>query len=326
LIAQAKAQSDQAIAAHQAQAQQQKAQNDAIHLQVKTQSEIALARIKAELDAKMAVLDAHLKATAEAQKVQRPHPPLVPVDYDPFSADSPIPQAQTQQESQPQPLAKGSGQPNVGAPANNAQAAPADASYNPNSANGGGSYGSRMPDYSLVPVDYQPDFGNYSLVPVDYDPFSADGPIQQAQIQTQSPQIPAQSPPQEPATGAGQPNVDAPIDWSRYNRPFGELKPATYTPTQRIGNVVSDALMGLGMQPYTANDLTSRVGKVLGLSPLGIGGSTLDLIDAKRRDDFPGAVMAAAGMIPGAKGVAQGVAADAIHLHHAWPKYLGWRG
>jgi len=71
LIAQAKAQSDQAIAAHQAQSEQQKAQNDAIHLQVKTQAEIELARIKAELDARMAVLEAHLKATTEVQKVQR---------------------------------------------------------------------------------------------------------------------------------------------------------------------------------------------------------------------------------------------------------------
>jgi hypothetical protein len=33
--------------------------------------------------------------------------------------------------------------------------------------------------------------------------------------------------------------------------------------------------------------------------------------------------MAAAGMIPGAKGVARGVAADAIHEHHPWPMYLG---
>jgi hypothetical protein len=71
LIAQAKAQSDQAIAAHQSQIAQQKAQNDAIHQQVKTQSEIALARIKTDLDARMAVLDAHLKATAEAQKTPR---------------------------------------------------------------------------------------------------------------------------------------------------------------------------------------------------------------------------------------------------------------
>ena len=71
LIAQAKAQSDQAIATHQAQIAQQKAQNDAVHVQVKAQSEIELAKIKADLDAKLAVLDAHLKATAEAQKIQR---------------------------------------------------------------------------------------------------------------------------------------------------------------------------------------------------------------------------------------------------------------
>ena len=43
-----------------------------------------------------------------------------------------------------------------------------------------------MPDYSLVPVDYQPDFDDYSLVPVDHDPFAADGPIQQARTQLAS--------------------------------------------------------------------------------------------------------------------------------------------
>ena len=42
-----------------------------------------------------------------------------------------------------------------------------------------------MPDYSLVPVDYQPEFEGVSLVPVDYDPFSGDGAIQQANWATQ---------------------------------------------------------------------------------------------------------------------------------------------
>ncbi len=50
-----------------------------------------------------------------------------------------------------------------------------------------------MPDYSLVPVDYQPDFDGYSLVPVDYDPFAADGVTQQAQFQ-QPPTATAASP------------------------------------------------------------------------------------------------------------------------------------
>jgi hypothetical protein len=66
-----------------------------------------------------------------------------------------------------------------------------------------------MPDYSLVPVDYQPDFGDYSLVPVDYDPFAADGVAQQSQTQyaQAQPQGPLQ---QRPATGAGQPDAGAP--------------------------------------------------------------------------------------------------------------------
>jgi hypothetical protein len=66
-----------------------------------------------------------------------------------------------------------------------------------------------MPDYSLVPVDYQPDFDDYSLVPVDYDPFAADGLAQQAQIQQAQAQ-PQGPPQQQPATGAGQPDAGAP--------------------------------------------------------------------------------------------------------------------
>jgi hypothetical protein len=66
-----------------------------------------------------------------------------------------------------------------------------------------------VPDYSLVPVDHQPDFDDYSLVPVDHDPFAADGPAQQAQIQQAQAQ-PEGPPQQQPATGAGQPDPDAP--------------------------------------------------------------------------------------------------------------------
>jgi hypothetical protein len=68
-----------------------------------------------------------------------------------------------------------------------------------------------MPDYSLVPVDYQPNFDGYSLVPVGYDPFAADGLTQQAQFQQPpTPTQPAQPQPQQPATGAGQPGVNGP--------------------------------------------------------------------------------------------------------------------
>lgn len=74
LALQAKAQADQAAAAHKSQFEQQRAQNDAIHQQVKTQAEIELAKIKAELDARMKLLDAHLKASDEATKPRPFHP------------------------------------------------------------------------------------------------------------------------------------------------------------------------------------------------------------------------------------------------------------
>ena len=66
-----------------------------------------------------------------------------------------------------------------------------------------------MPDYSLVPVDYQPEFDDHSLVPVGYDPFAADGVAQQPQIQLAQaqPQAPQQQP---PIAGAGQPDASAP--------------------------------------------------------------------------------------------------------------------
>jgi hypothetical protein len=54
-----------------------------------------------------------------------------------------------------------------------------------------------MPGYTLVPVDYLPDFEGVSFVPVDYDPFGPDGPIQQAGTQ------PASQP--QPDAGVDQP-------------------------------------------------------------------------------------------------------------------------
>jgi hypothetical protein len=210
-----------------------------------------------------------------------------------------------------------------------------------------------MSDVSLVPVDHQPDFDGVSLVPVEHDPFSDDIVTQQTQAQpAQTP--PAQPQPQQQAPGAGRIHVGvspnktqasevgeswnpdtgnnstsepsysaasttaqgtSAYDWSRYNQPSGELKPATFTPTQQIGYLAADALMAAGMQPYTANDLTSRVGGLLGLTPVGTVGSALDFIDAAHRGDLPGALVAAAGMIPGPKGagrVGARIAADAI--------------
>jgi hypothetical protein len=70
LALQARAQADQAAAAHKAQIEQQRAQNDAIHQQIKAQAAIELAKIKAEIDARMKLLDAHLTAATEQQKLE----------------------------------------------------------------------------------------------------------------------------------------------------------------------------------------------------------------------------------------------------------------
>ena len=53
-----------------------------------------------------------------------------------------------------------------------------------------------MPNYSLVPVNHQPEFDDYSLVPVDHDPFAADRATQQPQIQQAQAQVSPQGSPQ----------------------------------------------------------------------------------------------------------------------------------
>jgi hypothetical protein len=65
-----------------------------------------------------------------------------------------------------------------------------------------------MPDYSLVPVDYQPDFSDASLVPVDHDPFSVEDVIQQARAHLEGqpqPDVGFGQPPHAPQTPVSAP-------------------------------------------------------------------------------------------------------------------------
>lgn len=104
-----------------------------------------------------------------------------------------------------------------------------------------------MADYSLVPVEHQPEFENVSLVPVDHDTFSDSGlpqqaPTQLAQMPIRSPQgqppvRQAQSPqpqaqparpelltqPQQPATGADQPAMNGGVPGDGYGGAFGNV-------------------------------------------------------------------------------------------------------
>src|SRR5882757_121108 len=61
-----------------------------------------------------------------------------------------------------------------------------------------------MSDFSLVPVDHQPDFADVSFVPVDDDPFSADG--MRHQVGTGP-----DGQPQPLAMSGGLPDVGAPV-------------------------------------------------------------------------------------------------------------------
>ena len=65
-----------------------------------------------------------------------------------------------------------------------------------------------MSNYSLVPVDYPPDFEGVSLVPVDYDPFAADDMIQRTRAQLASqpqPDAGFDQPPSAPQTPGSAP-------------------------------------------------------------------------------------------------------------------------
>ena len=59
-----------------------------------------------------------------------------------------------------------------------------------------------MSDFSLVPVDHQPDFSDVSLVPVDHDPFSSDRTTRQVPIQQAWAQPGSSA--QQPAMGVDQ--------------------------------------------------------------------------------------------------------------------------
>src|SRR3954467_15064733 len=91
-----------------------------------------------------------------------------------------------------------------------------------------------MPDYSLVPVDYQPDFDDYSLVPVDYQPDFADDIIQRARTHQES-QPPTDAgfyqPPSAPQTPPSAPPV-SPIVPNDGQPPYVPQPPGQYLHSQ----------------------------------------------------------------------------------------------
>jgi hypothetical protein len=78
-----------------------------------------------------------------------------------------------------------------------------------------------MADYSLVPVDHQPEFVDTSFIPVDHNPFSADNA---------SPQLQVANDPQRVMLRADRSNIDAP--------PTGDLAPTTNTGSRMSGSII----------------------------------------------------------------------------------------
>ena len=90
-----------------------------------------------------------------------------------------------------------------------------------------------MSDYSLVPVDHQPDFENVSLVPVDHDPFVDDGVTQQAQDQQAAQTQPVRplDQPQQPAAGVERLYVGPRREITQELEAPAVLRPQPPTPT-----------------------------------------------------------------------------------------------
>jgi hypothetical protein len=209
-----------------------------------------------------------------------------------------------------------------------------------------------MPDYSLVPVDHQPDFGDVSLVPVDYDPFGADGATQPAQAQPAQPQ--SAMPPQQPATGPDLPDVGAPLigDGGQFSPGVPWANKAADIASKLVGNTFRGAINlvatpGAIMQPNPyppgseeafwyddqRQQLINKAAPAMAFAMLGAGApmaesgavgalggklSRLGTTESSKllpeelagqtRSQIPD-LAADKGPVPGAKGIARGVAA-----------------
>jgi HNH/ENDO VII superfamily nuclease len=198
-----------------------------------------------------------------------------------------------------------------------------------------------MPDFSLVPVEHQPDFSDVSLIPVDHDPFSADGATRPAQP------LPAQNqparPPQQPATGPDLPDVGAPLigDGGQFSPGVPWANKAADIASKFAGNTFRGAINlaatpGAIMQPNPyppgseeafwyddqRQQLINKSAPAMAFAMLGagapmaesgavgaLGGKPLpEELAGQTRSQIPD-LAADKGLVPGAKGVARGAAA-----------------
>jgi Cytidine and deoxycytidylate deaminase zinc-binding region len=109
-------------------------------------------------------------------------------------------------------------------------------------------------DYSLVPVDYQPDFSDYSLVPVDYDPFGADGVTRQAAAPGES--YDPESPSGTPASGQSYSPSAAPISPPGKPVPANQQQPGDMSgPTSGVSGPIGAKIAELASDFYNQSIL-----------------------------------------------------------------------
>lgn len=85
----------------------------------------------------------------------------------------------------------------------------------------------------------------------------------------------------------------------QFNQPFGELKPYTPSPSERVGQWASDLFRGAGADPYTAGKFGRGARDVLGLTPAGPLMAGADVQHYAGEGDYGKAALSAVGVLPG---------------------------
>ena len=85
----------------------------------------------------------------------------------------------------------------------------------------------------------------------------------------------------------------------QFNQPFGELKPYTPSPSERIGQWASDLFRGAGADPYTAGKFGRGARDVLGLTPAGPLMAGADVQHYAGEGEYGKAALSAVGVLPG---------------------------
>ena len=135
-----------------------------------------------------------------------------------------------------------------------------------------------MSDFSLVPVDHQPDFGDVSLVPVDHDPFEDGGTIRQAPAHpSQFQPAPTQSPSPLPPVSSAQPEPTSGLG-SSFVGFFNQLAAPERAEAEGVADLVQkhpraakiEGAVGLGSLLFPP--LAIAGAQALGLSGAGLAG------------------------------------------------------